>query len=70
MHTPMNTLEGEGRHVRGLRKALAAAALATTLLAPLALSACNTAKGVGKDVEAAGEGLQEVSDDTKDAIKN
>ncbi len=37
-------------------------------LAILACTACNTTKGVGKDVEAAGEGLQEVADDSKDAM--
>ena len=36
----------------------------------LACVACNTTEGVGRDVEAAGEGLQEIADDTKDAIKD
>jgi entericidin B len=34
------------------------------------LVACNTTKGVGEDVEAAGEGIQNVAEDAKDAIKN
>jgi predicted small secreted protein len=31
---------------------------------------CNTAEGLGEDVEAAGEGIQEIAEDTKDAIKD
>lgn len=54
---------------RRTRSRLGLAALACAIAAPLALAACNTTKGVGKDVEAAGEGIQEVADDTKDAIK-
>jgi predicted small secreted protein len=30
------------------------------------LAACNTVKGAGKDVEAAGEEIQETADDAKD----
>lgn len=46
------------------------ALLACAILSPVVLAACNTTKGVGKDVEAAGEGIQEVADDAKDAIKD
>lgn len=40
-------------------------ACATTLHC-LALVGCNTTKGVGKDVEGLGEGIQDVADDAKD----
>lgn len=36
--------------------------LAAFLAAPLALAACNTAHGVGKDVEKSGEWIQKKSD--------
>jgi predicted small secreted protein len=36
--------------------------LAGILTAPLALAACNTAHGVGKDVERSGEWIQKKSD--------
>lgn len=36
--------------------------LASILAAPLALAACNTANGVGKDVEKSGEWIQKKSD--------
>lgn len=36
----------------------------------LACPACNTARGVGEDVEDAGEGLQDIAEDTKDAISD
>lgn len=32
----------------------------------LAMLGCNTTKGVGKDVESLGEGIQDVADDAKD----
>ena len=35
----------------------------------LALTACNTAKGVGEDVEAGGEMIQEGAEDTEDALE-
>ncbi len=54
---------------RRTRSRLGFAALACAIAAPLALAACNTTKGVGKDVEAAGEGIQDIADDTKDAIR-
>lgn len=51
---------------RGLRRlALALAAMA----ACGCVAACNTTKGIGEDVEAAGEGIQDVADDAKDAMK-
>jgi predicted small secreted protein len=31
----------------------------------LALGACNTAKGIGEDVEDAGEGIQETAEDVE-----
>jgi len=34
--------------------------------AAVTLSACNTVEGVGKDVEAIGEGTQELSRDARD----
>lgn len=33
-------------------------------------TACNTVEGVGKDVEAAGEVVQDVAKDVKDGISN
>jgi len=33
------------------------------------LSACNTTRGVGQDVEATGEAVQEAADDASDALK-
>lgn len=40
--------------------------LLAALLAALALSACNTVEGVGKDAEAAGEEIQEEANEAKD----
>ncbi|MBL9118770.1 MAG: entericidin A/B family lipoprotein [Phycisphaerae bacterium] len=40
------------------------------MVLPLFLGGCNTTRGVGEDVEAAGEGLQDVAEDTKDAIND
>lgn len=44
-----------------LRGAFLAAALALTAT----LGACNTAEGVGEDVESAGEGMQDAAKDVK-----
>lgn len=46
-------------------KALFAILLA---LSTIALAGCNTVRGVGRDVEAAGEGLQHVSDEIQEEI--
>lgn len=35
------------------------------LVAGLALSACNTTEGVGKDVQSAGEAIEKTADDSK-----
>ncbi|HLO41467.1 MAG TPA: entericidin A/B family lipoprotein [Phycisphaerales bacterium] len=43
-----------------------AALLAGIALTALALQACNTTEGVGKDIKAAGEGIEEAADDAKD----
>lgn len=43
---------------------------AMAIVLPLFLGGCNTTRGVGEDVEAAGEGLQDVAEDTKDAIND
>jgi predicted small secreted protein len=44
-----------------------------TILAALALlgglSACNTVKGVGQDIEAAGRGIGNAADDVKDDME-
>lgn len=43
--------------------------LCTSLFAagvPLALSGCNTASGVGDDVEATGDAIQDAADDASD----
>jgi predicted small secreted protein len=39
-------------------------------LAAMLLAACNTVEGVGKDVEAAGEGIQEGSEAVEEDIKD
>lgn len=39
-------------------------------IAMLALGACNTTRGVGKDVEAAGEGIQNAADEVEEEIKD
>lgn len=43
------------------------AALFAVALIP-ALSACNTIKGIGKDVKAGGEAVEEVATDVEDEI--
>lgn len=47
-------------------KKLAAIALAVALIP--ALAACNTFKGIGKDVKAGGEAVEEVAQDVEDEI--
>jgi predicted small secreted protein len=44
------------------------AAMASALTLSSALSACNTMTGVGKDVEAGGQRLQEGSGDAEDRM--
>jgi entericidin B len=44
-------------------------ALFWVLLASFALSACNTTRGLGEDVEATGEGIQKVAEDTEEEIE-
>lgn len=44
-----------------LRRAL----LAAMLVATAAVGACNTAEGVGKDVESAGDAVQDTAKDVK-----
>jgi predicted small secreted protein len=39
-------------------------------LAAMLLAACNTVDGVGKDVEAAGDGIQEGAQTVEDDIKD
>lgn len=46
------------------QKALVGAAVGLTL----ALGACNTAEGVGEDVERAGESIQETAEDVEDEM--
>jgi len=36
----------------------------------LGLAACNTTAGLGKDIEATGEAIEEVAEDTKEKMKN
>jgi predicted small secreted protein len=45
-------------------------AVPAMLLAALFMTACNTVDGVGKDVEAAGEGIQEGSEAVEDDLNN
>ncbi|MBT8099035.1 MAG: entericidin A/B family lipoprotein [Gammaproteobacteria bacterium] len=37
-------------------------------LSVLVLSACNTTRGLGQDLEATGEKIEEVAEDTKDKL--
>ena len=50
------------------KKRIAQLGLLTSAAAALVtlLAACNTTEGVGKDIESAGEGLQEAAQDAKD----
>ena len=45
-------------------------ALPAMALAAMLLVACNTVDGVGKDVEAAGDGIQEGAQTVEDDIKD
>ncbi|HLT91095.1 MAG TPA: entericidin A/B family lipoprotein [Woeseiaceae bacterium] len=36
----------------------------------LGLAACNTMRGAGEDVEAAGEGVQDAAEDTEEDLEN
>lgn len=45
-----------------------AVALSLLAVAALALSACNTIEGAGRDVSAAGEGISNAAEKTGDAI--
>ncbi len=58
MSTTIRTDDGTRRKVM----------LALTLIAILALTACNTFRGVGRDVEAAGRGIEGAADTTSEAI--
>jgi entericidin B len=40
----------------------------TLLLAAFVLAACNTVEGVGRDVQAGGQAVEDVASDTKDEI--
>lgn len=39
------------------------------LLAGFSLSACNTTRGVGEDVEATGEGIQHAAEETEEELE-
>lgn len=47
------SVETKGRHF---------AALALAIVAALVLAGCNTVKGAGKDIESAGEAVQDAAD--------
>jgi entericidin B len=40
------------------------------MLVILALGACNTTRGLGEDVEAAGEGIQEAAEEVEEEIED
>ena len=40
--------------------------LGSTILAALAVSGCNTVEGVGRDVEAAGDAIEDTAEDARD----
>lgn len=48
-----------------MKKSLSAPAL---VLAALLLAACNTIEGVGRDVQAGGEAVEDVARDTREEI--
>jgi predicted small secreted protein len=39
-------------------------------VASLGLAACNTTAGVGKDIEATGDAIEDTADDTKTEMQN
>ena len=44
--------------------------LSAIMVIIMALTGCNTFKGMGKDIEGAGHGIQKASDRTREAITN
>ncbi len=42
--------------------------LTVIMVMVMALTGCNTFKGMGKDIEGAGHGIQKAADKTKEAI--
>lgn len=40
------------------------------MVALFGLTACNTTRGVGEDVEATGEGVQETAEDVEEDLEN
>jgi entericidin B len=44
--------------------------LLSWMLVLFGLSACNTTRGAGEDVEATGEGVQEAAEDVEEEIEN
>lgn len=44
--------------------------IALAALLGLSQTACNTTRGVGEDVEAAGEGIQDLAEDAEDEIED
>jgi predicted small secreted protein len=61
-----DSLHIEGNHMKHLTKRLdrlVTLALATLIgVLGISLTACNTTEGVGKDIEAAGDGIQDAAD--------
>jgi predicted small secreted protein len=49
-----------------LSRTARAALLATIAVTALALQACNTTEGAGKDIQAVGESIEDAADDAKD----
>ncbi len=45
-------------------------ALFALLLAPIGRSACNTVKGVGKDVENTGDAIEDTADDAQEELND
>jgi predicted small secreted protein len=48
---------------------LLVSAVGMTMLSAM-LSACNTVEGVGRDIERAGDAIQDEADDTRDRRRN
>lgn len=41
-----------------------------TILFAGAIAGCNTTRGIGQDVEAAGEGIEEVAEETEEELED
>lgn len=63
-HTPGDTVLAV-RRANAPLKVRIALALVTVFSGALALAACNTTEGAGKDIKAAGQGIEDAAKDAK-----